>query len=202
MIVMPANCTGMHVGYLAGKYPGTLGHLFSPGAARGPYSFMPYALDNGAFSAFTTGKPWEEGPWIKLLQWAKDSGQDPLWVLVPDVVGEKWATIRRWARYRDTAKAFGWPVAFAVQDGMTPVDVPGGVDVVFVGGSTDWKRSTLGMWCSSFPRVHIGRINTYKWLKICQDAGAESVDGTGWFRGDPKQRQEIEQWCSEQPRPL
>jgi hypothetical protein len=66
---------------------------------------------------------------------------------------------------------------------MTPQDVPSDADVIFVGGSTDWKRRTMSMWCEVFDRVHVGRINTERWLWECDEAGAESCDGTGWFRG-------------------
>jgi len=197
VIVMPANSTGIVTGYLAGKYTGTLGHLFSPGAQRGPYPFMPYALDNGAYSAFTAKTAWDPVAWLELLIWAKNSGQAPRWVLVPDVVGDRAATLRKWDAHSLAASQFGWPLAFAAQDGMSPSDVPSDASVVFVGGSTEWKLDTLHMWCRSFPRVHIGRINTYRWLTVCERAGAESVDGTGWFRGDKEQLRGLEQWCAE-----
>lgn len=186
-MVMPANNTGIQVGYLAGRFPGNLGHLFSPGAERGPFKFMPYALDNGAYGAFSKGAEWDEAAWRRLLEWARISGQDPLWVLVPDVVGDRLRTLRKWEMFHHVARRYKWPLAFAVQDGMEPADVPLGADVVFVGGSTDWKWSTYRSWCAAFPRVHVGRVNTYGQLYKCADAGAESVDGTGWFRGDQRQ---------------
>lgn len=186
-MVMPANNTGIQVGYLAGRFPGMLGHLFSPGAQRGPFPYMPYGLDNAAFEAYKNGTEWDEAAWRALLEWARISGQPPLWVLVPDVVGDRLRTLRKWEMFHDVARRYGWPLAFAVQDGMEPSDVPAGADVVFVGGSTDWKWSTYRDWCAAFPRVHIGRVNTYGQLVKCLDAGAESVDGTGWFRGDRRQ---------------
>jgi len=39
------------------------------------------------------------------------------------------------------------------------------------------------MFTAAFPRVHVGRINGEKGLWECHEAGAESCDGTGWFRG-------------------
>lgn len=140
MRVLVANCSGMKIGYLAGSYPGLLGHLFSPGTQRGPWSFMPYALDNGAFPAFTNKREWSEAGWLALLAWAKDkelsdrARHGPRWALVPDVVGDRLGTIARWEQYRDQTATFGWPLAFAVQDGMTPADVPKDAAVVFVGG--------------------------------------------------------------------
>jgi len=184
MMVMPADNTGIVVGYLAGRYPGKLGHLFGPSRRNGPFAFMPYALDNGAFAA---GDNWEEAPWYSLLDWAKLSGQKPLWVIVPDVVGDRLRTIRKWGIYAPQLARYGWPLAFAVQDGMTPEDVPSDASVVFVGGTTEWKWQTVAIWCKAFPRVHIGRVNTYWRLWECHDAGAESCDGTGWMRGNQRQ---------------
>ena len=184
---MPASNTGVRTGYLAGRFPGKMGHLFSPGDQKGPLEFMRYALDNGAYSAFTSKKEWDEAAWIRLLDWAKISGQAPLWALVPDVVGNRVATLANWERYRATAARYNWPLAFAVQDGMEPIDVPASADVIFVGGSTEWKWRTVGLWCATFPRVHVGRVNSYKRLWQCHDLGAESCDGTGWMRGDQVQ---------------
>ena len=183
MTVMLANNTGIRTGYLAGKYPGKIGHLISPGAERGPFEFMPYSLDNGAFSP----KGFQVEPWLKLLDWAKLSGKSPNWCLVPDVVGDSDGTLALWRQYSPVAGCYGWPLAFAVQDGMTARDVPANAEVVFVGGSTFWKWSTVAIWCKAFHHVHVGRVNTYRRLWQCHDAGAKSTDGTGFTRGDQRQ---------------
>lgn len=183
--IMLANNTGMRTGYLAGRYPGKIGHLVSPGAERGPFDFpdWKYSLDNGAFGP----KGFQVEPWLKLLEWAKLSGQSPSWVLVPDVVGDRAGTLDRWTQYAPVAARYRWPLAFAVQDGMTERDVPPSAEVVFVGGSTFWKWRTVASWCKAFHRVHVGRVNTYRRLWECHDAGAESTDGTGFMRGDQRQ---------------
>lgn len=188
MIVMPSNNTGIVVGWMAGRFPGKIGHLFSPGGQRGPFGDlgMPYAVDNGVFAK---GDAWEPDSFFALLDWAKLSGQAPRWVIVPDVVGNRLRTLEKWEAYAPQLARYGWPLAFAVQDGMTADDVPADADVVFVGGTTDWKWETVAMWCETFPRVHVGRVNTYRRLWQCHDAGAESCDGTGVAgqRGDQKQ---------------
>ena len=184
MLVMPADNTGILIGYLAGRFPGRVGHLFSPRPGRvpcGPFSFMPFALDNGAYAA---GDNWDESEWFKLLDWAKLSGQVPAWALVPDVVGDRLRTLRKWDLYRSRLARYGWPLAFAVQDGMVSSDVPTDAQVVFVGGSTAWKWRTMAEWCRDFPRVHVGRVNSWRRLWQCHDAGAASCDGTGWTRGN------------------
>lgn len=188
MRIMLANTTGVKTGFLAGRYPDKIGHLFSPGATRGPYSYEPlnirYALDN---EAFTRRENWDEQRWRDLLAWAKESGQIPLWALCPDVVADRRGTLERWSKYAGVIADYGWPAAFAVQDGMTADDVPSDASVVFVGGSTEWKWETMRRWCGDFPNVHVGRVNTYRRWWQCHDAGASSTDGTGPLRGDQLQ---------------
>lgn len=202
MLVMPANNSKWQVHYWAGKYGG-LGHLYSIGSQRGPYPHLPYALDNGRFPAWSSGKEWDLEAYLSLLEWSMDASIKPLWVLVPDIVADAEGTLREWDLWSTAILELipGATLAFAAQDGMSPDDVPANADVVFIGGSTEWKRQAIRPFCAAHPRVHVGRINTYRWLCYCADAGAESVDGTGWFRGDKKQLAGLEQFLSEQAGP-
>ncbi len=186
---MPANHSSPVVHWMAGAYPGKIGWLVGPSARKKTklQDWMPFALDNDAFSAFTNGKPWDLGEWLALIAWVKMTSRKPLWSIVPDSVGNKSETIRLWAQHVEVVKRSGWAAAFAVQDGMTCKDVPTDADVVFVGGSTQWKWKTAQMWCAEFPRVHIGRVNSLNRLILCEKFGAESVDGTGWFRDQSDQ---------------
>lgn len=186
---MPADNAKWPVHFWQGLYGG-LGHLYSPNNTKGPYPHLPYALDNGAFPAWTKGLPFDTAAWLGMIQWATEQSIQPQWVLVPDVVTNKTKTIESWHHYVPILRAYydsDMPLAFAVQDGMEPRDVPKGAGVVFIGGSTDFKWRTLETWCRYFPRVHVGRVNSLKGLVACSNAGAESCDGTGWFRGDKTQ---------------
>lgn len=194
MIVMVSNHTGLRTGYLAGMFPDRVGHLFSPRGKRGPYEFMPFALDNDAFAL---GDKWNEAEWIRLMKWAAKSGLDPEWALVPDKVGDRDETLRKWEKYASMTAGFGWPLAFAVQDGMVIGDVPTDASVIFVGGSTEWKWETMPMWCAEFDHVHVGRVNAYHRLWECHRAGAKSTDGTGWMRGDRTQFQGLLNYLAE-----
>lgn len=182
-----ANNTGRKVKELAKAYPGKVGHLYGPGAQRGPLSDFPYALDNNRFGAWSKGNEWDLAAWLKLLDWAASKNQKPRWAVVPDVVTDRNGTLRDWHIYKDEVSLRGFLLAFAVQDGMVAADVPNGTDVVFVGGSTEWKWRTMRGWCADFPRVHVARANTYKLLYKAHDAGAESTDGTGFVMGDQRQ---------------
>jgi len=193
MLVMVSNQCGNDVGFYACKYPGLIGHLYSPGGERGPWEYLPFALDNGAFSAWEHNVDWDEAAWRALIAWALKSGQRPLWVLVPDVVADRDRTLERWEQYSRDVYAIGLRPAFAVQDGMTFADVPDGDCMLFIGGSTGWKLKAIEPWCARFPgRVHVGRVNTWDRLIKCYEAGAVSVDGTGWFRKTNKPGQRIQ----------
>lgn len=185
MIVMPSANTGFDCGVLFGRFPNRMGHLFSPDDKNGtPRQEFPWALDNGVFGAWQSGlsaDQWNADPLYRFLD--KYGFLMPRWVAVPDWVADRDETIRRWAEHSPALRAYGMPLAFVVQDGMTVSDVPSDADVIFVGGSTSWKWRTLPVWTNSFKRVHVGRVNTYRLLWMAHNAGAESCDGTGWFRG-------------------
>jgi hypothetical protein len=202
MMLMPANHSSPTVHYLAGKYPNRLAWLVGPSAMSKTKlrPWMPYALDNDAFSAWSQKKPWDVEAWRALLQWAQLSRHKPLWVLVPDVVADREATLQNWVRYAPEAAAYKWPLAFAVQDGMTPADVPADAAIVFVGGTTRWKWQTLPMWAESCARVHVGRVNELRRLWTCEEYGVESVDGTGWFRDtqDGRRIRHLKHWLEQE----
>ncbi len=183
MIVMVSNLSGAVFHYLAGKHPGKVGQLYSPEGYRQPFPWMPYALDNGCYTN------WDEPAFLKTLDKARNCGIRPLWVLVPDVVSDKSATLSRWKEWSPRLREYGWPLAFAGQDGMTPSDVPDDAEVVFMGGSIEWKHRNLERFCAAFPRIHVGRVNTERVLWLCHDFGVESVDGTGWWHR--KQTQQL-----------
>lgn len=197
-MVMPANCGGSDIGYLAGRYPGSIGHIYSPGGQRGPFAYLPYALDNGAFVAWSKKEPWDEASWRRLLIWAAMSGQAPLWALVPDVVADRAGTLAAWQRYADVVRGFGFRPAFAAQDGMTFADVPDDRCALFLGGGDEWKDAAIGPWCERFPgRVHVGRVNRWDRLVRSWRAGAVSVDGSGWYHRSNGQLAELQKFIRE-----
>lgn len=188
MIVFPSNNRGFVAGWLAGTFPGRIAHLYSIGGLSTLYPQVSFALDNGRFPAWSTGAKWDEYAYIGMLDRVAEMGGKPAWVLCPDVVTKADETCKEFDKWAPRLQRYGWPLAFAVQDGMEPDHVPEEAKFVFLGGSTEWKRKTMRDWCDAFPgKVHVGRINTGKWLWECHEAGAISCDGTGWFRGDQAQ---------------
>lgn len=180
MMIMPANNTGFVVGYLAGKYPDKIGLLISPDGWRVPKFKMAYALDNGCF------KRWDHDGFFHMLRKATMIHK-PLWVCVPDAVADAETTIRRWDKYSKRISNMGFNLAFVAQDGMTPADVPVAAHAVFIGGSTEWKLNNADKFKGAAKWLHIGRVNTAARLAWAKHIGADSVDGTGFFRGDKAQ---------------
>lgn len=178
--------------YWSGKFPGSVGVLIGPSYGKKvPIDpWMPFVLDNDAFTCWRDKKPWDVEAWRSMLSMVGMKVQTPLWAAVPDVVANREATIANWPIYSGEIKKRGWNAAFCVQDGMTPEDVPADADVIFVGGSDKWKFPKLSMWTSSFKRVHCARVNSVKMIEACEQLGCESVDGTGWFR-DPSRKDKI-----------
>lgn len=195
---MPSNNSGIRVGYLAGKYEGRIGWLISPSGWRTPPEWLPVALDNGAFGCWTSGKPFDFDAWLEHIATAHTQCK-PLWLVVPDVVANKEETLKLWHEWSPKLREMypHTPQAMAVQDGMTPEDIPDEVDVIFIGGSTEWKWRNLTMWTDNFKRVHVARVNTERLLWMAHNAGAESCDGTGWFRGCQKQLAGLHRYLDE-----
>ena len=183
MIVMPSqNSTGI-LHYWAGKgYP--VGWLLSPdGVKREPVEWLPYAIDNGKYAVWSSGKEWNERNYMNCLEEYSSRNIQPRGTVVPDTVGDRDETLKEWERWHPILESnFNLEFAFVAQDGMTPKDVPTEATIVFVGGTFAWKWRNLEMWTEAFRRIHVGRVNTLHYLLYCSSLGVESVDGTGWFR--------------------
>ena len=205
MIVMPANSSGWLFHCMA-RETGRIGHLFSPNQQRQTFPWFPYALDNGAFSCWDMREnqfdlsKWKalEDDWKRLLIWSQSQPYQARWAIVPDVIGNREATLEQWDKYAKIVQECKIPLAIAVQDGMTRDDVRSlriQPEVIAIGGTTDWKWETVEMWARAFPRVHVLRCNSPQKLYELEAMGIESCDGTGWNRGDNKQTKGLEKWA-------
>lgn len=212
MIVMPSNGSGWFWHTLA-RETGNIGHLFSPGGQRGPWPWFPYALDNGAYACWNKktnvfdASKWATvvPEWVKLLGWASNCEQKPLWGIVPDVPGNGHLTLEQWDFYYSILLQYGITPAIAVQDGMSVEQVKLLVPrpaVICIGGSDEFKWGTLTQWTSNFERVHVLRCNSPDKLYLLEELGVESCDGTGWNRGDRKQTSGLEKWARRNPKPV
>lgn len=146
---------------------------------------FPYALDNGAWTAFQKGEAFDIPAFERAYTLLGD-GAD--FVIAPDVVASAEASLaltREWLPRLDAARL----VLVSVQDGMRFGDVADLVSPrvgVFMGGSTEWKLANVvrwGRWCRDHGvYYHVGRVNTVRRIRLCHDAGADSFDGSSVSR--------------------
>lgn len=175
-----------------------LGWMMSPAGWMRPVRGdrqMPYALDNGLYHPFgTEPRPASAiGHFYGMLAKAAEH-HEPLFAVAPDVPYDGAATLDRSVRHASIMRELGYGgrIALAVQDGMTP-DVldDDRWQAVFIAGSTAWKWETMASWVDAAKArgmwAHVARVNTQRRIRQCMDAGADSADGTGIFRGDKVQ---------------
>lgn len=134
--------------------------------------------DNGCFGK---GYPGDDAWWAWLQGLPADRCR---FAVAPDVVADAAATLERSLPWLDRIRQLGIPAAFVAQDGLEHMEVPwDAFDVLFIGGSTDWKlgpharaltakAKELGKW------VHMGRVNSQSRMTYALHTGCDSADGT------------------------
>lgn len=159
---------------------GLIGCVETP--AQGRNQVPPGAVwcaDNGCFGK---GWPGYERWWAWLEQ---HPGRELcLFATAPDVVGDAVATLERSLPWLPKIRELGIPAALVAQDGLEDLEVPwSAFDVLFVGGSTDWKlgpaaRRLVGEAKRRGLSVHMGRVNSRRRWDYAREIGCDSVDGT------------------------
>ena len=144
-----------------------------------------YALDNGAWSCHIRKVPFDQCAFETALE---KLGRGADWVVLPDIVAGGIKSLDFSLSWVDRVRPMA-PVLLPVQDGMSVEDVSGlvGPDMgVFLGGTTEWKLSTMRAWGALAAKTgayfHVARVNTAKRIRLCQDAQASSFDGTSVTR--------------------
>jgi hypothetical protein len=143
---------------------------------------FPYAIDNGAWTAFTKGTEWDEDR-FRLLTFRYGAHAD--WIALPDIVCGGLESLDRSLSWIDQLGFTDARLLVPVQDGMTAADLRAHVSDrvgLFVGGSEGWKLRTLPMWGALKQEtgcyLHVGRVNSARRIALCAHAGADSFDGT------------------------
>lgn len=179
--------------YLSGvmhDIPG-VGFMQQPASANRVPTKMPWALDNGCFAGTFHAE-----------RFMRMVSPTALFCTLPDVVGDWDATLARSRPWIDPIRKAGGKVAIVLQDGCTPETVLWDeVDAIFVGGTTAWK---LG---SSVPSLiahgrrrglhcHMGRVNSYRRLRLAAVLGCHSVDGTFLARAPDQNAPRLVSWLA------
>lgn len=180
-----------------------LGFLAQPGNAihRQADGYSRWAIDNGVFGKAAAGRPWRDDDtddYLAYLARVVDEvdTSNVLFATAPDALGfvdgaprgHAWNTWFKSGPVFERIRELGLPAALVLQNGVELSDPMTHThwdmfDAVFIGGSDDFKLGEQarrlvaeakrhGKW------VHMGRVNSLKRLRIAQNLGCDSADGT------------------------
>lgn len=168
-----------------------MGMMLSPSGWRYPHCRL-YACDNDVYGAWKRGEGpgwWKrdgEAAWLRMLDKIPQEHK-PLFVILPDAVGDWPTTIERAWFYLPELRDRGLSVALALQDGAVleaaAMLYP---HWFFVGGTTAWKWANaerIVKWghASFGIKTHVGRAGGVNRVRECLRIGADSCDGSQWL---------------------
>lgn len=161
-----------------------LGRIWTSAKPRQAYEGEPLAVDNGAYSAWRSGKEWSGDKFLRHIDRVHETGLTPDWVVIPDVVGDGRQSIAQSWKWVDRIPD-EWPKLLALQDGYTLEAAEHFAPLiagVFLGGLPQFQWSTAHdwlAWCRERDLVfHWGGVGKLWELKAAHDMGADSVDSS------------------------
>lgn len=178
MIVYFANPTSSPAVHAA-MADGLIGFIDTPRQGNHRPAGIAWCADNGCF-----GSSFDETHWWEWLQRNAASADECVFATAPDVVGDANATLERSLPWLPRIRSLGYPAALVAQDGQLPELTPwGAFDVLFIGGSTEWKlgaeaRTLVAEAKRRGKYVHMGRVNSGSRLSYAAAIGCDSADGT------------------------
>lgn len=176
---------------------GELGCIVTPKQGNRLPDGAVFCADNGVFGK---GYPGEEAwwAWLSALPAANCA-----FAVAPDVVADATATLEASMPWLERIRGLGMPAAFVAQDGAEDVGVPWDhFDVLFIGGSTDWKlggaaRDLVAEAKKRGKGVHMGRVNSAQRLRYAAAIGCDSADGTYIAFGPDQNLPKVLGWLRE-----
>lgn len=159
---------------------GRLGYIDTPAQGNVRPEGLTWCADNGCFGKGYPG----DNAWITWLKANSSDAETCAFAVAPDVVGDAAATLARSLPWLPQMRALGYPAALVAQNGLESLTVPwDAFDVLFIGGTTEWKlgrhaRSLIREAKLHGKRVHLGRVNSARRYRYAEHIGCDSVDGT------------------------
>lgn len=182
----------------ATTYARHCGMLTSPANAKNPYEALAlgarWAADNDCFVEFNPRRI------LRWLEQYKSIAHTCLWFNAPDVVRNAEATLFNFWIWQPIIRAYGFRVAFTLQNGMECHQIPWEyLDALFIGGGDEPNYvDALGCACafkySAYAGsvvkeanrrgiwAHQGRVNTVQRITYSKAIGCDSFDGTNYTR--------------------
>lgn len=138
-----------------------------------------WCADNGCY-----GKGYVEAKWWRFLENNVHDLDTCVFATAPDRVGDARTTLEMSLPWLPKMRQLGYPAALVFQDGLNELPIPwDDFDVMFIGGTNDWKLGPhipplVAEANERGKHVHMGRVNSYRRLKLAHDMGCHSADGT------------------------
>jgi hypothetical protein len=173
-----------------------LGYIDTPAQGNKRPPGVTWCADNGCFGK---GYPGDE-KWLTWLEKNAHAAPDCLFATAPDVVGDAAATLERSSPWLPIIRELGYPAALVAQDGLENLEIPwNSFDVLFIGGSTEWKlgsavRSIVKEAKDHDKHVHMGRVNSLRRYQYATAIGCDSADGTFLTFGPEKNLPRLSRW--------
>jgi hypothetical protein len=178
---------------------GLIGQITTPAAGNAVHPTADWCADNAVFADKDPGDD-------EYLGWLEQRGEHArrcVFAVAPDVVCDAMATLDRSAPMLPRIRRVGYPVALAMQNGIELLRMPWrDFDVAFLGGDTDWKigphaRLLTADARAHGKRVHMGRVNSRRRLRMAAQMGCHSADGTYLAFGPDINLPRLLSWLSE-----
>lgn len=145
-----------------------------------------YCLDNGAWTAYQQGRRFDNEKFAGVV---KKFGVDADFTMAPDIVGGGMESLSMSLWWLPELLTLTPRVLIPVQDGMRERDIRPHLSErvgIAIGGTTDWKEYSMRNWgrlsMETGSYLHVLRVNSIRRIRLCQDAGAHSCDGTSVTR--------------------
>lgn len=178
---------------------GELGYIDTPSQGNRRPAGVIWCADNGCF-----GKGWPGyEAWVAWLERNAADASTCLFATAPDIVGDAAGTLERSAPWLPVIRELGYPAALVAQDGLEDLDIPwDSFDVLFLGGSTEWKLSPAAARLvaeakARGKRVHMGRVNSRRRYRYAKAIGCDTVDGTYLVFGPTVNLPKLLSWVRE-----
>jgi hypothetical protein len=178
---------------------GLLGQIATPAAGNRVLDRVDWIADNAVFAGRYPG----DDAYLAWLAERAPYAPQCRFVVAPDVVADAAATLALSAPMLPRIRALGFPVALVAQDGLEDLTVPwDAFDVLFIGGSTEWKLGPAARRLTAEAKlhgkwVHMGRVNSRQRLLYADAIGCDSVDGTYLAFGPDRNLPTLLSWLRE-----
>lgn len=187
-------------GHVNDRMPSEVGIMTTPRSGAHIPDGRVWAVDTGCFAS---PQDYTDDIYLDFLSRRFYARDRCLFATAPDVLADGKATLDVARPMFSCIRKAGYPTALVAQDGMEELTIPWReFDVLFLGGTTQWKLSALAHRLTSEAvirgkPVHMGRVNSYRRLAYAKQIGCSTADGTFLAFGPDKNIPRLEKWLKQ-----